>query len=144
MPKFNTSFVFLYSWIDVLDLNQPFNWKAEIWEPFKMKLIWGLQSWPLVGAHCCSYVSWVITNPSPHFLNSPRWGQKTLTIFWPTTTTSIYVYVGSPYHSVLIHDIPRRTQNKHTLESREITQSIEWQSFKFFKRIVVWSFVTWP
>jgi hypothetical protein len=39
---------FLYSWIDVLDLNQPFSWSADIWEPFKMKLIWGLQSWTLV------------------------------------------------------------------------------------------------
>ena len=38
---------FLYSWIDVLDSNQPFDWGAKIWEPFKMKLIWGLQSWPL-------------------------------------------------------------------------------------------------
>ena len=34
---------FLYSWINVLDLNQPFNLRVEIWEPFKMKLIWGLQ-----------------------------------------------------------------------------------------------------
>ena len=42
---------FLYSWIDVLDLNQPCNWKAKIWEPFKMELIWGLQSWPLISAH---------------------------------------------------------------------------------------------
>ena len=51
MHKFNTSFVFhfLYSWIDVLDLNQPFNWRVEIWEPFKMELKWGLQSWTLVG-----------------------------------------------------------------------------------------------
>ena len=39
---------FLYSWIDVLDSNQPFNWRAKIREPFKMKLIWGLQSWPLL------------------------------------------------------------------------------------------------
>ena len=38
----------LYSWIDVLDLNQPFNWRAKIWEPFKMRLIWGLQYWPLL------------------------------------------------------------------------------------------------
>ena len=47
MHKFNMSFCvsFLYSWIDILNLNQPFNWKAEIWEPFKIKLIWGLQSW---------------------------------------------------------------------------------------------------
>ena len=37
----------LYSWIDVLDLSHPFDWRANIWEPFKMKLIWGLQSWPL-------------------------------------------------------------------------------------------------
>ena len=37
MHKFNMSFVFsfLYSWIDVLDLKQ----RAEIQEPFKMKLI---------------------------------------------------------------------------------------------------------
>ena len=27
-----------------MDLNQPFSWSAEFWEPFKMKLIWGLQS----------------------------------------------------------------------------------------------------
>ena len=39
------SISFRYSWTDFLDLDQPFNWKAEIWEPFKMKLIWGLQSW---------------------------------------------------------------------------------------------------
>ena len=27
---------FLYSWIDILDMNQPFNWRAEIiWEPFQ-------------------------------------------------------------------------------------------------------------
>ena len=38
---------FLYSSIDVLDLNQPFDWRAQVREPFKMKLIWGLQSWPL-------------------------------------------------------------------------------------------------
>ena len=31
----------------VLDLNQPFNWKTEIWESFKMKLMWGPQSWTL-------------------------------------------------------------------------------------------------
>jgi hypothetical protein len=33
MHKFNMSFVFsfLYSWIDVLDLNQPFNYRAYIW-----------------------------------------------------------------------------------------------------------------
>ena len=36
---------FLYYWIDILDSNQPFIWKAEIWEPFKMKLIRGLRSW---------------------------------------------------------------------------------------------------
>ena len=47
MHKFNMSYV-LYSWIDVLNLNQLFNWRAEIWEPFKMKLIWGLQSWILI------------------------------------------------------------------------------------------------
>jgi hypothetical protein len=39
----------LNSWIDVLDLNQAFNWRAEIWEPFKMELIWGLRSWTLRG-----------------------------------------------------------------------------------------------
>ena len=39
---------FLYSWIDILDLNQLFNRSAEMWAPFKMKLIWGLQSWPLI------------------------------------------------------------------------------------------------
>ena len=38
---------FLYSWIDVLDLNEPFNRRVDIWEPFKMKFIWGLQSWIL-------------------------------------------------------------------------------------------------
>ena len=38
---------FLCSWIDMLNLNQPFNWRVEPWEPFKMKLIWGLQSWTL-------------------------------------------------------------------------------------------------
>ena len=43
------SISFLYSWIEVLDLNQLFNWRTEIWEPFKMKLIyiWVLQSWTL-------------------------------------------------------------------------------------------------
>ena len=40
--------LFLYSWIDVLVLNHPFTWRAKIWEPFKMKLIWGLQSWTLI------------------------------------------------------------------------------------------------
>ena len=46
---------FLYSWIDVLDSNQPFDWGAKIWEPFKMKLIWGLQSWALhAGETRCS------------------------------------------------------------------------------------------
>ena len=46
MHNFTMSFVFyfLYSWIDVLDLNQPFNWRAEIREPFKMKLIRGLHT----------------------------------------------------------------------------------------------------
>jgi hypothetical protein len=39
---------FLYPWIDVLNLNQLLNIRAEIWEPFKMKLIWGLQSWTLI------------------------------------------------------------------------------------------------
>ena len=38
---------FLYSWIHVLDLNQPFNRSTKIQEPFKMKLVWGLQSRPL-------------------------------------------------------------------------------------------------
>ena len=44
--KFNTSFVFYFyilgstSWI----LNQPFNWRAKIWVPLKMKLIWRLPS----------------------------------------------------------------------------------------------------
>jgi hypothetical protein len=32
----------IFSWINVLDMNRPFNWKR-----FKMKLIWGLQSWTL-------------------------------------------------------------------------------------------------
>ena len=41
-------FIYIYSWIDVFDLNQLFNWRAEIWEPFKMKLIWGLQAWTLL------------------------------------------------------------------------------------------------
>ena len=36
---------FLYFYIDVLNLNQPFNWTAQIWKPFKMKLIRRLQSW---------------------------------------------------------------------------------------------------
>ena len=35
----------LTSWI----WTNPLNWRAEIWEPFKMKLIWGLQSWTLCG-----------------------------------------------------------------------------------------------
>jgi len=56
MHKFNMNYVFhfyLNSWIDVLDLNQPFNWRSEFWEPFKMKLIWGLQSWTLITlSHC--------------------------------------------------------------------------------------------
>ena len=39
---------FLYSWIEVLDLNQPFKCSIEIWEPFKMFLTWGIQSWTLV------------------------------------------------------------------------------------------------
>ena len=51
MHTFNTSFLF-HSYIlgltYIMDLNQPFNWRAEIWQPFIMKLIWGLQSWPLV------------------------------------------------------------------------------------------------
>ena len=46
---------FLYSSIDVLDLNQPFSWRAENWEPFKMKLIWGLQSWTLGKGHYYAY-----------------------------------------------------------------------------------------
>ena len=49
MHGFNMSFVFhfLCSWINILDLNRRFNWRADIWEPFKMKFIWGLQSWTL-------------------------------------------------------------------------------------------------
>ena len=39
---------FLFSWLDILNLNQPFSWRVEVWEPFKMKLIWGLQSRTLV------------------------------------------------------------------------------------------------
>ena len=38
---------FLSFWIDVLELKQSFNWRVEIWEPFKIKLMWELQSWPL-------------------------------------------------------------------------------------------------
>ena len=34
-----------------LDWNRSFNYKVGIWEPFKMKLIWGLQSWTLVVTH---------------------------------------------------------------------------------------------
>ena len=40
---------FLCARIGTLDLNQPFNGRAKIWEPSKMKLIWGLQSWTLTG-----------------------------------------------------------------------------------------------
>ena len=29
----------MYSWINILDLNQPFNSRTKIWEAFKMKLI---------------------------------------------------------------------------------------------------------
>ena len=47
MHKSNTSTSILCSWIDVLDLNRPFNWRAEIWEPFEMKFMWGLQAWAL-------------------------------------------------------------------------------------------------
>ena len=40
-----------YFWIDVLDLKRRVNWRAEIWEPFKMKLlIWRLRSWTLHGS----------------------------------------------------------------------------------------------
>ena len=52
MHKFKMGFVFrfyilgLTSWIWTSPLN---NWSAcEIWEPFKMKLVWGLQSWALL------------------------------------------------------------------------------------------------
>ena len=51
MHKFNMSLIFYFyilrltSWV----WTDPFNWIAEIWEPFKMKLIWGLQSWTLKG-----------------------------------------------------------------------------------------------
>ena len=38
---------FLYFCIEILDLNYPFNWRPKICEPFKMKLIRGLQSWTL-------------------------------------------------------------------------------------------------
>ena len=38
----------LYSWIEVLDLIQPFHWGIEIWEPFNMSFTWGIQSWTLV------------------------------------------------------------------------------------------------
>ena len=50
MHTLNMSFEFhfyileLTSWI----WTRPFNWKAEIWEPFKMKLIWEVQSWTLL------------------------------------------------------------------------------------------------
>jgi hypothetical protein len=33
-------------------LKRPFNRRAEIWEPFKMELIRGLQSWTLLGRIC--------------------------------------------------------------------------------------------
>ena len=56
MHKFNMSFVFqlcilrLTSWI----WTNPSTERAEIWEPFKMKLVWGFQSWILTPAwaHC--------------------------------------------------------------------------------------------
>jgi hypothetical protein len=60
MHKFNMSFV--YSWIDILDLNQPFSWIAEIWEPFKMKLIWGLQSWTLLPLPKAPGCTWTLSN----------------------------------------------------------------------------------
>ena len=52
-----------------LGFTRPFNWIAKIWEPFKMKLIWGLQSWTLI--------SWV----GLHFMfafqcEDGRWRQK--------------------------------------------------------------------
>ena len=50
MHKFNMKFSisFMYSWIDVLDLNRPFNWRAKLWEPsIWKKFIWELRSWPL-------------------------------------------------------------------------------------------------
>ena len=46
-----TSFVWvLYIISTFLDCSweQLFHWRGEIWEPFKMKLIWGLQSWTLL------------------------------------------------------------------------------------------------
>jgi hypothetical protein len=58
---------FPYSWIDVLNLNQPFNWTAEIWQPFKMKLIWELQPWML------NHIYW--RERRAPFIHGPRWKQ---------------------------------------------------------------------
>ena len=68
MHKFGISF--LYSWIYVLDLNQPLKWRAEIWEPFKMKLIQGIQSWTLLEGdpRWVSMVSWFVR----HFSKDPE------------------------------------------------------------------------
>jgi len=41
MHNFNMSFMFLWkNYIDVLELDMPFNYNVEISEPFKMKFIW--------------------------------------------------------------------------------------------------------
>ena len=40
--KYEFCISFLYFWIDLLDLNQPFNWRTEIWEPSKWNLYEGV------------------------------------------------------------------------------------------------------
>ena len=72
---------FLYPSIDILDLNKPFNSKAEIWEPFKLKLIWGLRSWTLLRGYKTLYdVAWVGFMPQSHELFHPVPSAKLLGI----------------------------------------------------------------
>ena len=39
---------FVFHFYILIRLNEPFTWRTEMWEPFKMRLIWGLQSWTLL------------------------------------------------------------------------------------------------
>ena len=69
MHEFNISFVFhIYNfWIDVLDLNQPFNWGAKIWEHFKWNSYEGFNLEDCTHRTSCNakYVSRIVVIPAP-------------------------------------------------------------------------------
>ena len=72
---------------------EPFDWNAKIWEPFKMKLIWGLRSSPLPPTIAYSAL---IATPQSHQAHKPLGDEGD---FSSAGTT---IWANQPIHSSLV------------------------------------------